>query len=96
MWQIAALSGVVFVALLFAVEWPFASFLMSKASENRFFGTMYFGYNERPNSPDRLREFIDAAAGLPLYLGLLKATVFAALSTGIGLLFGNWMRGVQR
>jgi hypothetical protein len=95
-WQIAAVSGVVFVALLFAVEWPFASFLMTKASENRFFGSMYFGYNERPTSPDRLREFINAASGVPLAVGLLTASVYASISTWIGLAFGNWMRKVQR
>ena len=84
------------MALLFAVEWPFASFLMTKASENRFFGSMYFGYNERPNSADRLREFINPASGLRLTLGLVRASIFGAISTWIGLLFGNWMRGVQR
>jgi hypothetical protein len=31
-----------------------------------------------------------------LYAGLLKAAVFASISTWIGLLFGRWMRGVQR
>ena len=46
-WQIAAVSGFVFVAVLVAVEWPFANFLLSKASENRFFGTIYFDYNSR-------------------------------------------------
>ena len=44
-WQIALISGVVFVAIIFAVEWPFANFLMSKAAANRFFGTIYFDYN---------------------------------------------------
>ena len=96
MWQIALVSGIVFVAVLVAVEWPFGSFLLSKASENRFFGTMYFDYNSRPDGPDRMRQFFHPAYGLPLYLGLLQATVYAAVSTWVGLLFGRWMRGVQR
>jgi hypothetical protein len=95
-WQIAAVSGVVFVALLVAFEWPFASFLLSKASENRFFGTIYFDYNSRADGPDRLREFVDVASGIKLFTGLAWASVFASGSTWIGLKFGNWMRGVQR
>jgi hypothetical protein len=78
------------------VEWPFATFLLSKASENRFFGTIYFDYNSRPTGPDRMRIFIDAAHGLRLVIGLVIASVCATLSTWCGLRFGDWMRGVQR
>jgi len=78
------------------VEWPFAQFLMSKASENRFFGTMYFDYNSRPNGLDRMRRFVDPASGMPLLIGLVWASVIAAIGTWFGLLFGNWMRGVKR
>ena len=46
-WQIALVSGVLFIAVLTAVEWPFAKFLLSDASKNRFFGTIYFHYNSR-------------------------------------------------
>jgi hypothetical protein len=95
-WQIAAVSGIVFVAVLFAVEWPFANFLMSKASENRFFGTMYFDYNSRPDGYDRLRLFFRPEHGLMLARHLLEATIFASISTWCGLKFGNWMRTVQR
>jgi len=69
---------------------------MSKASENRFFGTIYFDYNSRPLGPDRMRRFVDVASGFQLYAGLLWASLWATLSTGLGLFFGNWMRGVQR
>ena len=95
-WQIAAVSGVVFVALLVAVEWPFASFLLSKASENRFFGTIYFDYNSRATGPDRMREFFDPQSGFPLVVGLAIASACASASTWVGLKFGNWMRTVQR
>ena len=95
-WQTALISGVIFVAALVLVEWPFASFLMSHWSQNRFFGTMYFDYNSRPTSLDRLRQFATPAHGLGLTLGLLKASLYASVSTWLGLLFGRWMRGVQR
>ena len=95
-WQVALVSGFVFVAVLTAVEWPFAKFLLSKASENRFFGTTYFDYNSRPEGFDRLRQFVAPDSGWPLYFGLLRAGIYGGLSTALGLLFGRWMRGVQR
>jgi hypothetical protein len=96
MWQIALVSGAVFVALVAVVEWPFAKFLMSKASANRFFGTGYFDYNSRPDRPDRMRVFFEPDAGWTIWFGLLRAAVYGAISTWIGLAFGRWMRGVQR
>jgi hypothetical protein len=95
-WQIALASGVVFIAVLAAVEWPFANFLMSPASANRFFGTIYFDYNRQPTSFDRLRQFINPDGGMTLWLGLARATLYASISTWVGLAFGRWMRGVQR
>jgi hypothetical protein len=96
LWQIALLSGVIFVVVIFAAEWPFAKFLMSHASDNRFFGSMYFDYLSRPQGYDRMRRFFQPDSGVTLWLGLLRASVYAAISTWLGLLFGRWMRGVQR
>ena len=96
LWQIALVSGVIFVAIIFAVEWPFAKFLMSHASENRFFGTICFDYNARPQGYDRMRRFFQPDSGMTLFLGLVRASLYAMVSTWIGLLFGRWMRGVQR
>jgi hypothetical protein len=95
-WQIALVSGVLFIAVLTAVEWPFANFLLSDASKNRFFGTIYFQYNSRADGYDRLRQFFSPDQGAVLYAGLLRAALYASISTWIGLLFGRWMRGVQR
>ncbi len=95
-WKVALVSGFLFIAILAIVEWPFANFLLSKASENRFFGTIYFDYNSRPNGYDRLRQFLDPDNGITLYWGLLRAAMYASISTWIGLSFGRWMRSVQR
>jgi hypothetical protein len=95
-WQIALLSGFLFIGVLTIVEWPFASFLLSKASQNRFFGTMYFDYNTRPTSYDLLRRFFLPDSGLVLFAGLLRAAIYASIGTWIGLSFGRWMRSVQR
>ncbi len=95
-WKVALVSGFLFVAVLTIIEWPFASFLLSKASENRFFGTIYFDYNSRPNGYDRLRLFFEPDNGAVLYWGLLRAAIYGSISTWIGLSFGRWMRSVQR
>jgi hypothetical protein len=95
-WHVALISGIVFVAVLVAVEWPFASFLLSKASENRFFGTIYFDYNSRPNGFDRLRIFLHPSHGVALVRGLVFAALYGSIGTWIGLVFGRWMRKVQR
>ena len=96
LWQIALVSGIIFTVVMVAVEWPFANFLMSKASQNRFFGTGYFDYNSRPFGNSRLRLFSHPQYGLPLLRGLTVAAVWAMASTWVGLAFGRWMRGVQR
>ncbi len=95
-WKVAFVSGLLFIAVLTVVEWPFASFLLSKASENRFFGTIYFDYNSRPEGFDRLRLFFHPDSGPTLYWGLLRASIYASITTWIGLSFGRWMRSVQR
>jgi hypothetical protein len=95
-WKIALVSGVLFVLVIFAVEWPFANFLMSHNSQNRFFGTMYFDYNERATGYDRMRLFFHPMYGWPLVKGLVIACACAIASTWVGLGFGRWMRGVQR
>ena len=96
LWQIALVSGVIFMAVLLAVEWPFAKFLLSDASKNRFFGTIYFQYNSRADGFDRLRQWFHPDQGWVLYAGLVRAAVYASISAWLGLLFGRWMRGVQR
>jgi hypothetical protein len=95
-WKVALVSGFLFIAVLTIVEWPFANFLLSKASENRFFGTIYFDYNSRPTGPDRMRRFLDPTYGAVLTWGLLRAAIYASISAWIGLSFGRWMRSVQR
>lgn len=95
-WVLAVATGVIFVAILAAVEWPFADFLMSKWSENRFFGTMYFGFNAHPGSFEVTRQFAIVSRGWTLWLGLTVAAAIAAIETWLGLHLGRWMRAVQR
>jgi hypothetical protein len=84
------------VIALVAVQWPFASFLMTNAAKNSFFGAGYLDYSEPSQSHDALREFFRPEHGLVLWQGLAMAMLFAALSTWIGLALGKWMRKIQR
>ncbi len=96
LWQVALLTGPVFVLPLVAAEWPFASFLMTNGAANRFFGTIYFDYNMPSTSYDVLRKFWLPEQGWTLWSGLLLAMVFASVSAWLGLRLGRWMRGIQR
>jgi hypothetical protein len=93
---IPVLSGPIFVLSLVSAEWPFASFLMTKASQNRFFATGYHPYLAPPWSPSVTRHFIYSTHGIRLFCGLGIAALCAMFSTWVGLVFGEWMRRLQR
>jgi hypothetical protein len=92
-WLLAAAIGVVFVAVFFAVQWPFADILMSAWARNDLFGSQRMDYAVPPevqarwyriNPPD------DLARGLPF------AMAIGSVSARFGLWWGNWMARVQR
>lgn len=93
---LAVLSGPVFVLGLVAVQWPFASFLMSRAAENRFFATGFHDYGTPSWSADVTRHFVNPEHGLMLWSGLGMAMLYAAISAWLGLQLGDWMRKIQR
>lgn len=95
-WRTALVSGPVFILTLVAVEWPFASFLMTKAAENRFFGSGYFEYFDPSTSPDVMRLFIRPQYGWQLLSGLLTAMLITSLCVFLGQNLGLWMREVRR
>ena len=96
LWLRSLIAGPLFLLTLVAVEWPFASFLMTDAAKNGFFGAAYLGYREPPESADALREFFRPEHGLILWQGLAMAMLYSALSVLIGLALGRWMRKIQR
>jgi hypothetical protein len=96
-WLEAAAAGTVFLATFVAVEWPFASFLMSPASRNWFFGTSYFPYFEPPTASAVLGRFVRTdKTAVDFWLGMAEALALAILSTRLGLLCGNWLRRIRR
>jgi hypothetical protein len=93
---VALASAPVFVLGLLAVEWPFAGFLMTKAAANRFFATGYHPYSASPFGPSVMRHFVRTMHGMQFFRGIGLAMAAAAISLQLGLMFGEWMRKIQR
>ncbi len=96
-WFISAVIGVGFTLTLLLVQWPFGDFLMSEYARNWFFGTesWYFGSN-----PDYEYRFAytpwGTHTGFTLIKGIAIACFIGIISSRIGLVWGNWMKKVQR
>jgi len=95
-WKLAAVSSVIWTALFAAVEWPFASFLMTPASRNWFFGTDYFFYAMPPTSFMARHIFYPSGGPLPFSLALLAAVLLGTLSFRWGLTRGEWLAKIKR
>jgi hypothetical protein len=95
-WKQALVSAVVFLAVLAAVQWPFANFLMSPAARNWFFGAKYFGYYVSPNSLYLRYLFLPTESGSALWSELTWTLATAILTTRLGLATGNWMQRIRR
>ncbi len=93
---VAAISGPLFVLSRVAAQWPFANFLMSKASANRFFATGLHDYGTPSWSAEVLRHFLRPEHGWVLWSGLCMAMLYSAISVWLGLMLGDWMRKIQR
>ena len=95
-WRETLATGVLFVATLAIVQWPFADFLMSPLARNRFFGTIYYGYYERPTWLMFRNQFESGGTASQLALGMLIAVACALVMSRLGLLLGDWMRRIKR
>ena len=96
-WAKAAAFGVIFLAAFLAAQWPFATFLVSPASANWFFGTKYFAYFSTPNGYDIRHLFvpIDYAA-FGFWVIMAEAVLLAVLSSRLGSAAGEWVRAIRR
>jgi hypothetical protein len=96
-WPQSAVMGTVFLAAFVAVQWPFADFLISPASGNRFFGTNYFAYFDSPNGFDVRHLFFPAErTAVEFWLTMAEALGLAILSSRLGLAVGEWVRNIRR
>jgi hypothetical protein len=80
-----------------AVQWPFATFLVSPASHNWFFATDNYPYDIPMTSNYVRGVFIRQPGGTSALLrGLAIALPLALLSAALGGLWSKWLRQVRR
>jgi hypothetical protein len=95
-WKTALVSGALYVLVLLAVEWPFANFLMSPASRNRFFGTTYFYYAAPPSSFLVRSLFYPFQGTASFWEGILFAIVLGTLAIRWGISRGQFLARIKR
>ncbi len=95
-WKLSLSSAVLFVLSLVAVEYPFASFLLSPGSKNAFFGTQYLPFATSPASYTARNMFYLTDSPAQFWTGMLIAVLCATLAIRFGLGRGEWMSRVKR
>lgn len=96
-YQLAPMLGAAFVSTFLAVQWPFASFMMSPAARGRLFNPENHVYWMSPTYEAFQRNFTPPEPGAwPLWVHLLIATGLATIMSFLGLTRGSWMRRVRR
>jgi hypothetical protein len=95
-WKTSLISGLAYAAVLISVEWYFASFLMTPAAANEFFGTKYLIYSIPPQSYLVRHVFYTYQSTAQLWRGFFFAGIAAVLAVRWGISRGNWMHRVQR
>jgi hypothetical protein len=96
-WPKAAAFGLIFLGAFLAAQWPFATFLVSPASANWFFGTKYFAYFATPNGYDIRHLFVPINyAAFGFWLIMAEAVLLAILSSRLGAAAGEWVKEIRR
>jgi len=91
----AVALGVVFAALLVAVQWPWSWFMVrSSMARNWFFNADNFVYWATPNYVDRAHRFV--SDGNSFGRAALVTVGVASVSSFVGLAWGSWMARVRR
>jgi hypothetical protein len=94
---LAPLLAIVFVGLFLAVEWPFASFLITTHSRNWLFnGANYVYFMSKQFAAQTFRFANWQPWSRPLAPQLAVAIVVATISSYLGLKWGAWMTKVRR
>lgn len=97
-WKLTIILGIAFLLVFFIVQWFFGAFLMeSPYARNWFFGSHYWYFGNPPQWEFRYKYaswMEEPFAELTKGLGI--ALISGLISTRVGLLWGNWMRKIQR
>jgi hypothetical protein len=95
-WLKSLISGPLYLAVLMAVQWQFASLLFSPAAMNAFFGGIYVDYLTRPNSLIAKHLFFTNGSAGEWWTGVGLAALFSVLAVRLGLARGDALGKVQR
>jgi hypothetical protein len=90
-----AVAGLLFLGVFFALQWPFATFLMSPPARNFFWGAKYFDFGMPSWFNYRRYEFFSEPPG-DLVRELALALAGAVLSAAAGRGVGRWLGRVRR
>jgi hypothetical protein len=90
----APVVAAVFLVSFMAVQWPFASFLMTEHARNWFFNADNFVYWMTPANVEASRTFRPEDGSWAWAIG--NAWLGGTISVYIGLWFGTWMTRVRR
>ena len=93
-WVQAVVLGLAFFGVFWAVQWPFADFLMTPGAANRFFGTIYRDFSSGPDSLEARNLFYTLDTRFTQ--GMIVAALVSIAMARIGLAWGNWMKTVKR
>jgi hypothetical protein len=95
-WTQALVGGITFMAILIAVQWPFATFLMSPAANNWFFANNNFPYFAHPDWPEVRHVFVSWETTTQFWRNIVLAFAVSVLSMRTGISFGGWLSRVKR
>ncbi len=88
-------GAVLFTAIFFACQWPFATFLMSPHARNFFWGARYFDFWMPAFAYYRRYAFIEESAGATA-VGVVAAVLASGLAIAAGRAIGRWLGRLQR
>ncbi len=91
-WKQAIVSGLLFLGVFMAVQWPFAYFLQSPLARNWFFHTNIYDYAARPEWRNVRNVFMIPDPPPVFWTQLSIAAAAAIVTTRLGLAWGDWMR----
>jgi hypothetical protein len=93
----ALATGVAFVLVMLAVQWPFGDFLNSVHARNWLFGVTSWYFGSDPTYQYRYAYAPwNVDTGATLVTGICTAIVLAIVSAWLGLTWGRWMKSVKR
>jgi hypothetical protein len=91
---LAPILSAAFLLTFLAVQWPFASFLMTEHARNWFFNANNFVYWMTPSQAEASYRFVREEGSF--LVAMVLAWVAGTASSYVGLWFGTWMTRVRR